>query len=188
MQAFTAFARFVTNSNLWIARIMKYMVLFLFLMLLSDVVMRKLVGSPMQWSADMAKLVFGVYAILGGGYLLARREHVNVDLFYANFSPKRKAVIDIIGAVLFFLLLGVLLKESYHMAYDSVSRWEVSHLTTWRTPLWPSKCLIVVAAILLFLQGFFKFAADVMVLFGIEPDKAAFGPVNEDGVAEKETL
>ena len=186
MGALTAFARAVTGVNLAIGRVMHWAVLLLFVLLLSDVIMRYVAGSPIQWSHQASKLLFGVYAILGGGYLLARREHVNVDLFYGNFSPRKKALIDILTSFLFFLMLVVLVLESWSLAADSVKRWEVDHLAIWKAPLWPSKCLIVVAAFLLLLQGIVKLIADVMILMGLDPDTEIFGPVTEGDAAKVE--
>lgn len=184
MTAITAFARLVTGANLWIARILNWGVLILFGLLLWDVIMRYLTDSPVQWSTQASRLLFGVYAILGGGYVLARREHVNVDLFYANFSPRKQALVDIVTSVLFFLMLGVLLIESWSLASDSVKRWEVDHLAVWKAPLWPSKCMIVVAAGLLLAQGMVKLIADIRIVMGLPVDEEIFGPI-KDGDAEK---
>ncbi|MEQ8346378.1 MAG: TRAP transporter small permease subunit [Sneathiellaceae bacterium] len=159
---------------------MSYFVLVLFILLLGDVVMRYVQQSPIAWSAQASKLIFGVYAIIGGGYLLARREHVNVDLFYGGLSRRRQAAVDIATSFLFFLFLGVLLTESYSMAEDSIARLEVSYETTWRPPIWPSKSLIFVAAGLLLLQGAIKLVADIMILLGLPVDEAAYGPLRED--------
>ena len=179
MGALTAFARTVTQTNLWIARAVHWVVLVLFILLLYDVAMRKLAGAPIAWSQQASRLLFGVYAIIGGGYVLARREHVNVDLFYANFSRRKQAFVDLVTSVLFFLMLIILLIESWGLAADSVKRWEIDHLAVWKAPLWPSKCLIVVAAALLLLQGVVKFAADIMILMGREVDENVFGPIHD---------
>jgi len=198
MGAITAFARSVTTINLWVARVMNWAVVLLFLLLLTDVVMRKIAGSPIQWSQQLSKLLFGVYAILGGGYLLARRGHVAVDLFYANFSRRKQAFVDILTSFLFFLLLGILVWQGSEMFYDSVCKfsldqedwcqWEVDKNAMWEAPLWPSKGLIVVAALLLLLQGIVKLIADIMIVAGVEVDETAFGPVHDDEDGEKETV
>jgi TRAP-type mannitol/chloroaromatic compound transport system permease small subunit len=87
----------------------------------------------------------------------------------------------------------VLLPNAYDMAAQSVCmaenvppwcKWEVDELAVWKAPLWPSKWMIVVAAILLFLQGLVKFAGDVFILLGIEVDESAFGPI-ADGAEGK---
>lgn len=193
MGAITAIARAVTTTNLWIARVINWAVLILFILLLMDVIMRKVVGAPISWSQQASRLIFGVYAVIGGGYLLARREHVNVDLFYATFSKKRKAAVDIATSFLFFSFMIVLLPNAYDMAAQSVCmtegvppwcKWEVDQLAVWKAPLWPSKWLIVVATVLLLLQGIVKLAADVMIVMGIEVDESAYGPVT-DGAEDK---
>ncbi|ANK81620.1 MAG: hypothetical protein TEF_13070 [Rhizobiales bacterium NRL2] len=193
MGAITAIARTITTTNLWIARVVNWAVLILFVLLLADVIMRKVVGAPISWSQQASRLIFGVYAIIGGGYLLARREHVNVDLFYGSFSKKRKAAVDIATSFLFFAFLIVLLPNAYGMAAQSVCmadgvppwcQWEVDELAIWKAPLWPSKWMIVVAATLLLLQGIVKFAADVFILMGIDVDETAFGPI-ADGAEGK---
>jgi TRAP-type mannitol/chloroaromatic compound transport system permease small subunit len=185
MRALTAMARAVTTVNLWVGRIMAWVVLALFVLLLLDVAMRYVAGSPIQWSQQLSRLLFGVYAIIGGGYLLARREHVNVDLFYATFSRRRQAAVDLATSFLFFFFVVILLRESWSLAADSVARWEVDHLATWKAPLWPSKSLIVVAAALLLLQGIVKLAADIMILAGIEVDESAFGPIHDSAGIER---
>ncbi len=188
MDTLTSMARLITVLNTRIGRAMSLVVLILFALLLGDVIMRYITESPISWSAQASKLVFGVYAIIGGGYLLARRDHVNVDLFYGSFSPKRKALVDIVTSVLFFLFIGVLVSESYSLAYDSVSRLEVSYETTWQVAIWPSKVMIVVAAVLLLLQGIIKLIADILIVMGIEVDETAFGPIKDDDIDEKESV
>lgn len=188
MRIITGLARAITRLNGWIGRYTSYVVLILFVLLLGDVIMRYVTQSPISWSSQASRLIFGVYAIIGGGYLLARRDHVNVDLFYAKFSPRGKAIVDIVTSVLFFLFIGVLLKESTSLAWDSISRLEVSYETTWQVPIWPSKTMIVVAAFLLLLQGIVKLIADVMIVLGIEVDESAYGPLRDDESGQKETV
>ena len=185
MVILTAFGRAVTTVNVWISRAVAWLVLVLFLLLLLDVVMRYVAGSPIQWSQQLSRLLFGVYAIIGGGYLLARREHVNVDLFYASFSRRRQAAVDIATSFLFFFFVIILLRESWSLAADSVARWEIDHLAIWKAPLWPSKSLIVVAAALLLLQGIVKLAADIMIVAGAEVDESAFGPIHDKAVIDE---
>lgn len=186
----TGLARAVTTLNLWISRLLSYAVLILFLLLLSDVLLRYAVQAPMVWSAELGTMIFGVYAILGGGYLLARRQHVNVDLFYANFSRRGQALTDVLTSALFFLFVGVLVSESWGMAADSISRWERSFLSTWQPYVWPFKAMIPVAAVLLLAQGVVKLIADLMILAGVEPDPQAFGPISEpdDAAHEREAV
>ena len=167
-------ARGITRLNRWIGRWVSLAVLILFVFLLADVVMRYLIGQPAIWTAELATLIFGVYAIIGGGYLLTERGHVNVDIIYGQFSPKRKALVDIVTWPLFLIFVGVLLWQGYDIASEAIADMERSN-STWKAPLWPTKSLIPVAAILLLLQGFVRLWADVRVLMGLPVDEETFG-------------
>jgi TRAP-type mannitol/chloroaromatic compound transport system, small permease component len=53
--------------------------------------------SEMQWH------LFAIMTMLGIGYALHEDRHVRVDVFYAKFSPKGRALVNLIGDI--FLLL-----------------------------------------------------------------------------------
>ena len=167
-------ARFITQLNRMIGYWISFCVLIIFALLLADVVMRYLIGQPAIWTAELATLIFGVYAIIGGGYLLTERGHVNVDIIYGQFSPKRKALVDIVTWPLFLIFVGVLLWQGYDIASEAIADMERSN-SVWKAPLWPTKSLIPVAALLLLLQGFVRLWADVRTLMGLPNDPAIFG-------------
>ena len=177
------FARLVTGLNTLIGKVAAWAVIPLFLLLFSAVVMRYFVGQPLIWVSEVAQLIFGVYAVIGGGYLLSQRGHVNVDIFYGTLSQKQKAALDIATSILFFLFIYVLLMEAISLAEESLSKWERSN-SAWRAPVWPVKLALPIAAALLLLQGIVKFIADVRILLGLPVDEAAFGIQAEDGTAE----
>lgn len=84
-------ARAITQLNIRIAYVAAWLIAPIFLLLMADVIMRYLVGSAAVWTAEFAQLIFGVYAVIAGGYLLVERAHVNVDIIYGRFSPANKA-------------------------------------------------------------------------------------------------
>jgi TRAP-type mannitol/chloroaromatic compound transport system permease small subunit len=73
-------ARAITSLNRWVGRTAAWLVLPMFLMLILDVAMRYFVGRPTVWTSELTQLVFGFYAVIGGGWLLVERAHVNVDI------------------------------------------------------------------------------------------------------------
>lgn len=167
-------ARAITHLNRWIGRWASLAVLIIFVFLLADVVMRYLVGSPAIWTAELATLIFGVYAIIGGGYLLAERGHVNVDILYGSFSPRTKAGVDVVTWPLFLLFVGVLLWQGWDIASESIADAERSN-SIWKPYLWPTKAFIPVAAILLLLQGLVRLWSDIRVLRGLPVPDDVFG-------------
>ncbi|MGR3453235.1 TRAP transporter small permease subunit [Pseudooceanicola sp.] len=167
-------ARAITHLNRWIGRWASLAVLVIFVLLLADVVMRYLVGSPAIWTAEMATLIFGVYAIIGGGFLMAERGHVNVDILYGTFSTKRKALVDILTWPLFALFVLVLLWQGWDIASEAIADAERSN-SIWRPYLWPTKAFIPVAATLLLLQGLIRLWSDIRVLRGLPVPDDIFG-------------
>lgn len=167
-------ARAITRINRWIGRWMSIAILILFAFLLADVVMRYVAGAPALWTAELAVLIFGVYAVLGGGYLLAERGHVNVDIFYGALSQKRKALIDLLTWPLFVFFVGILFWEGFKLALESIQDMERSN-SLWKPYFWPTKSFIPVAAALLLAQGLVRLWADVRILMGLPVPEDIFG-------------
>ncbi len=167
-------ARAITGLNRWIGAAVAWLILLIFALLIVDVAMRYAVGRPSIWTSELAQLVFGFYAVIGGGYLLAERGHVNVDIFYGSFSRRRKAAVDVVTSVLFFLFVAVLLYQSSSMAYESVEKLETSQ-SIWHPQIWPVKVAIPVAGVLILLQGLVRLWSDIRVLMGLPSDDATFG-------------
>ena len=169
-----ALARAITRLNRWIGTSVAWMILLIFALLIVDVGMRYAVGRPSIWTSEMAQLVFGFYAVIGGGYLLSERGHVNVDIFYGGFSRRRKALVDVATSVLFFLFVAVLIYQSSSMAYESVEKLETSQ-SIWHPQIWPVKVAIPIAGVLILLQGLVRLWSDIRVLMGLPSDEATFG-------------
>ena len=167
-------AKAITQLNVWIGWIAAWLIVPMFVMLLADVVMRYVMGSATIWTAELAQLIFGVYAVIAGGFLLVDRGHVNVDIFYGRLSRARKAAADLATSFLFFLFLAVLIWQGTDMAWESVAKLETSS-SVWNPYIWPVKLVIPIAAVLLLLQGLVRFASDIRTVMGLENDPATFG-------------
>ena len=59
------------------------------------------------WLQETITWMHAAVFLLAAGYTLARDEHVRVDIFYRDMSPKRQAVVDLSGCALFLLPLSV---------------------------------------------------------------------------------
>ncbi len=168
------FARAITWINTWCARIAAWLILPIFALLMADVVMRYVIGSAAIWTAELAQLVFGVYAVIAGGYLLAERGHVNVDIIYGRYGPKRKAQIDLATSFLCFLFLAVLIWQGIDMAWESAAKLETSS-SIWDPQIWPVKVAIPVAGVLLLLQAIVRVVSDIRTVMGLHNDPDVFG-------------
>lgn len=175
-------ARCITQLNMWIGKVCGWLIIPMFLALITDVVMRYVVGSVTIWTAELAQLIFGVYSVIAGGYLLVERGHVNVDILYGQFTRKKKATVDLATSFLFVFFMAVLIWQSADMAWESFSKMESSY-SIWNPYIWPVKAAVPIAGVLLFLQGIVRMVSDYRVIKGLENDPAIWGKQAPDGSA-----
>ena len=117
-----------------------------------EVVARYVFNSPTLWAYDTAIFMFGYTGLLGGAYALKRKEHINVDLFYTRFSPRGKAVLDVITGLLFFFFMALVVVYGWTTAIEAIKGGEAT-ATLWGPPIGHFKLMIPIGAALLILQG-----------------------------------
>jgi TRAP-type mannitol/chloroaromatic compound transport system permease small subunit len=122
------------------------------LVLAIEVVARYVFNSPTIWAYDTAIFMFGYTGLLGGAYALKRKEHINVDLFYTRFSPRGRAVLDVITGLLFFFFMGLVFVYGWTAAIEALKGGEAT-ATLWGPPIGHFKLMIPIGAALLILQG-----------------------------------
>jgi TRAP-type mannitol/chloroaromatic compound transport system permease small subunit len=157
----------VTRLNDFVGRMVAYLIVPIFAFLILEVFLRYLLNAPTVWTNELTQMLFGAYAVLSGGYILAHRGHVNVDLLHSRFGPRTRAVIDIVGSLIFFVFVLAILYYGYEMAQESVSTWETSY-SAWNPPIWPIKVAIPVGAGLLLLQGIVKLLEDIAIALDLD--------------------
>jgi len=180
VKVLTTILNLVDNMNDWIGRILSYGVFMMFILVLTEVIRRYFFNAPTVWGNELTQLIFGVYVILSGGYILRWGGHVNVDIFYAQLSDRWKAILDIITSSIFFLFCIMLLIYGGSLAWESLSTFEHSQ-SAWNPPLYPFKLAIPLAALLLLLQGLAKLIRDILTLIRGQAVKVI-------ETAERETL
>jgi len=128
-----------------------------------EVIVRYVFNSPTNWAHEGMFLMFGMQYLIAGSYALLSESHVRVDIFYANFSPRGKAITDLLTSVFFFIFAGTLIWTGWIFAMDSVGQGEVS-FTEWGIQYWPVKLVIVLGGVLLFLQGLSQVSKDIALI------------------------
>lgn len=109
--------------------------------------------------------------MLGAAYTFSRGGHVRVDILYRNFSRRRKAWIDALGALLFLLPFSLFLML---ISSDFVSQaWSIreSSVEAGGLPLvFVLKTLIPVMGLSLFLQGIADLLRNTLILVGFKAE------------------
>jgi TRAP-type mannitol/chloroaromatic compound transport system permease small subunit len=134
-----------------------------------EVIARYVFNSPTNWAHEGMFLMFGMQYLISGAYAMLCESHVRVDVFYAPMSRRRKAIVDILTSVFFFIFAGVLLVTGWIFAWQATDVDEVS-FTEWGIAYWPFKWAIAIGAFLILLQGISKIAQDFRVLVAGEAE------------------
>jgi TRAP-type mannitol/chloroaromatic compound transport system permease small subunit len=128
-----------------------------------EVIARYVFNSPTNWVHESMFLMYGMQYVLCGAYAYREDQHVRVDVFYSKFSPRGKAIADIVTSVFFFIFILTLTWTGARFALDAINNSEVS-FTEWGIQYWPVKLTMPIGAALLLLQGVSKLIKDFMIL------------------------
>jgi len=110
----------LSQINEKVGRVTSWITATLMLLICFNVTMRYLFNNSEAWRTELEWHLFALIFLLGAGYALKHDKHVRVDLFYANFSEKQKAVVNFIGTLLFLLpWCAIIVYASYNYAHNS---------------------------------------------------------------------
>ena len=149
-----ALANRIDRCNAAIGRAVAWAALLVVLVQFAVVVLRYVFGIGSIWLSESILYGNAIMFMLAAAWTLQQGGHVRVDVFYAASSPRRKALIDLAGAVL--LLLPFMLALAW-LSLPYVARsWAIlerSRETSGLPAVFLFKTLIPLFALLLALQG-----------------------------------
>ena len=148
-----------------IGRAVAWLALAIVLLQFVLVVARYLVGFGSIWLNESVLYGHATLFLMAAAWTLAAGGHVRVDVFYAEASPRRRAVIDLIGSLLLLLPFALLLLYlSLPFAARSWAVLERSQETSGLPFVYLLKTLVPVFAVLMALQGIAQAIRSVSVL------------------------
>jgi len=131
-------------------KLTKYLGVLLFIVMLLmtanvfyDVVMRYVFSHGSIAMQEMEWHLFSILILLGMSYSLMEDAHVRVDILYDSWSIRRKAWINMMGAVVFILPISLLVAtNSIDFVMESFNSHEISGDPGGLTNRWIIKALI----------------------------------------------
>lgn len=150
-----------------VAKWSKWIIMIVVFEMFYEVCARYFFNRPTIWSYDLSYMLGGAFFTLGLCYVHRLDRHVRVDVFYTMFSPRAKAIIDIVMSLLiFFPTFSMLIVKMFPYVVTSWQRGEKAVGSFWGPPIYPLKTVVLMAIILLWLQGLSNFLKDVQILAG----------------------
>jgi len=144
-------------------RIVSWFSLFMVLITFSIVVLRY--GFNMGWIAMQESVLYmhGLVFLLGSAYTLKEGGHVRIDVFYQKYSPKTKALVDLLGTL--FLLIPVCF-FIFYISFDYVyAAWRILEESAQPGGLpfvYVSKTFLLLFSVTLTLQGLAEILRNLM--------------------------
>jgi TRAP-type mannitol/chloroaromatic compound transport system permease small subunit len=150
----TAIADRIDRLTAVIGRAAAWLVLVVVVLQFALVVARYVFGLGSVWLTETVVYAHAAMFMLAAAWTLQAGGHVRVDVFYADASARTKALIDLIGALLFLLVfMLVLIWLSVPYAARSWAILEHSQEASGLPIVFALKTLIPLFAVLMALQG-----------------------------------
>ncbi|MGY6548457.1 MAG: TRAP transporter small permease subunit, partial [Roseinatronobacter sp.] len=131
------------------------------------VIERYIFGASRLWARDLYIWLNGMMFTAVAGYALYRNDHVRVDIFYRPLSTRRKAMLDLLGVVIFLWpFCWVVWEYCFNFVQRSWRIWEASSNVGGMPGFWVLKTFILVLAVLLALQGLAMAIRSILIIAG----------------------
>lgn len=132
-----------------------------------DVVARYVFAGGSIAMQEMEWHLFAAMFLLGAAYTMREDANVRVDVFYARMSPRRKAVVDIFGTLLFVIpMCSLILYSSYDFVAYSYQIQEVSSDPGGLPYRFAFKALLPLAYLLVLVQSLAVISRNLRLLAG----------------------
>jgi TRAP-type mannitol/chloroaromatic compound transport system permease small subunit len=159
--------RIIDSISEWTGKVIMWLPPTAMLIIVWQVVVRYGFDRPAIWAYEISIMVVAAMYALGWTYVHRHGGHIRVDVFYSYLSPRGKAILDTICALLlFFPLLGAMIYVSGSWAWFAWVTGEKSTLTFWHPPIAPLRTAVFLGICLFTLQGISQFIRDLYLLMG----------------------
>lgn len=148
------YIRFADSLSAWFGKSFGWLIILMTFGMSYEVLVRYFFNRPTPWALDISFMMYGTIFMMGGAYTLSRGGHVRGDFIYRTWQPKTQAKVDLALYFLFFFPgMLALVFAGWKYAARSWSYAEVSVNSPAGVPIYQFKTVIVVAGVLMMIQG-----------------------------------
>jgi|SRR5688572_22449328 TRAP-type mannitol/chloroaromatic compound transport system permease small subunit len=148
------YIRFADSLSAWVGKAFAWCIMVMTLGVSYEVVVRYGFRAPTVWAFDISYIMYGTLFMIGGAYALSRDSHVRADIFYRLMSERAQAALELLLYFLFFFPgILALIFAGWRYVARSWRYQEVSTMSPANIPIYQFKTVIIVAGVLLVIQG-----------------------------------
>jgi TRAP-type mannitol/chloroaromatic compound transport system permease small subunit len=165
----------VDRATEWLGQWLKWLVLGSSMVSAFNALMRYTINYSSNAWLEIQWYMFGAMFLLGAGYALKHEEHVRVDVFFSQMTPRQQAWLDVFGGIFFLMPMATIIAwMSIPMVVNSINIWEHSS-DPGGLLRWPIKIAIPLGFVLLAIQG----VAEIIKKYAVATGARAPGKVYE---------
>ncbi len=161
-------SRWIDCFTEYLGRTIAWLTLVMMLLTCVVVVMRYFLEIGSIALQESVTYLHALVFLMGIAYTLKHDGHVRVDIFYQHFSPRQKALVDVIGGLVFLIPVSLLILL---FCWDYVaSSWairEVSKEAPGLPWVYLLKSLLILMPLSLLLQGTAEIIKNLLFLNGV---------------------
>lgn len=143
-------------------KVASWLTLSIVLLIVVNVILRYSMSLGSVWAQELEWHLLAAMILFGISFSLLRGDNVRVDLFYANYTPQKKYIVDLVSAILTIIIAVFFVKLSINYVGQSFSIGEKSPDPGGIPMRWLVKSLIPIGFSLLAIQGFAEMLRVIM--------------------------
>ena len=170
MQLLLALSRLIDTINARIGQAASWLILIVVLISAGNAIIRKVFNISSNGFLEIQWYLFSATFMLAAAYTLQRNEHIRIDLLSSKLTAQGRAIVDILGTLLFLMpVCFFLVKFGWPMFMDA---WTTGEMSSDAGGLirWPVFLLIPVGFSLLMAQGVSEIIKRIAFLQGLIAD------------------
>ena len=173
LKALLPLTRLIDAITTWIGKRLSWLIIGAVLVSAINATVRKVFDTSSNSFLELQWVLFSIVFLLCSPWTLLANEHIRIDIVN-NLLPRQvRNAIDAIGHAFFLLpLTVVMIITAVPFFLVSYSQDEQS-LNAGGLPQWPSKGLIMIAFIMLFIQGLSELIKRLAIMRDLIPDPHA---------------
>jgi TRAP-type mannitol/chloroaromatic compound transport system permease small subunit len=173
LQALLGVSRRIDAFNTLVGRWVSWLIVVAVIISAANAIIRKVFDLSSNSFLELQWVLFSVVFLLCSPWTLLSNEHIRIDIINHSLPLKLRGWIDMIGHLLFLLPFTlILLWTSVPFFLVSLHQNEQS-FSAGGLPQWPAKSLIMIACVLLLIQGISEIIKRAAMMQGLIPDSNA---------------
>lgn len=142
LKAFDALLAVVERISRGFARAAGVLLVLMVLLIIVEIVMRRLFSISLGLSFEYSGYLFGISASWAFAYALFEKAHIRIDAAYMRFSEKPRLALDVVAMAAFAAFAVMAAQAAFGVVAESLSRDTVAN-TPLHTPMWIPQTLWV---------------------------------------------